>query len=170
MNSSLKINHQAGLVVVICTLRYVMISWSLLTIVWVPWWCPGSQGSPQLSVLSVAQKGSYVAACPVLHIVWPGLSLSASSTLSLDCTLEYGFGQGLMTGDMTIPGKLAALRCCKEQFLIAHIGGNLLPNIVVCLVFLVGDVEKLSEALDMFWASSIIRRQLSAGKSRNPIL
>ena len=47
---------------------------------------------------------------------------------------------------MTISGKLVVLRCCKERFLFAYIGGNLLPDVVVCLVFLVGDVEKLSEA------------------------
>ena len=47
---------------------------------------------------------------------------------------------------MTIPGNLAVLRCCKEQFLFAYIGGNLLSDVVICLVFLVGDVEKLSEA------------------------
>ena len=52
-----------------------------------------------------------------------------------------------MTGDMTIPGKLAVLCCCKERFLFAYICGNLLPDVVVCLVFLVRDVEKLSEAL-----------------------
>ena len=62
-----------------------------------------------------------------------------------------------MTGYMTVPGKLAALHCCKEGFLFAYIGGNLLPDVVVCLVFLVGDVEKLSEALVLKGLDSSLR-------------
>ena len=62
-----------------------------------------------------------------------------------------------MTGDMTVPGKLAALHCCKERFLFAYIGGNLLPGVVVCLVFLVADVEKLSETLVLKGLDSSLR-------------
>ena len=100
-----------------------MIPCSLLTIVGGAMMDVRAVEDRHSSVLSLSQKGSYVAACPFRHIVWPGLSLSASSTLALDCTLECGFGQGLVTGDMTVSGKLASLRCCKERFLFAYIGG-----------------------------------------------
>ena len=48
---------------------------------------------------------------------------------------------------MAIPGKFPAFDHCKEWFLLACIGRDLLPDITVCPVLCVRDAQKFSEAL-----------------------
>lgn len=70
-------------------------------------------------------------ACPASNFVRPGLPLSAAPTSALDCSFEDDFGQGVLTGHMT---RLALFQSCKEWFLTAWVGVDLLPDKVFPVV------------------------------------
>ena len=85
--------------------------------------------------MSLALQG--VVSCP------PGCRLLPSKVALLDGLCN---ANGVVSGDVAKPGKLASFYCCQQGFLLSSGGVYLLSHIFVCLVFSIRIVEESPEA------------------------
>ena len=78
---------------------------------------------------------------------------------TLQGVLKDGFGETVVTCDISEPRKISSVDSCHEKFLWTHKEVDLAPHPVVGLVLQVGDAEKFPhalgfESLDLFSESA----------------
>ena len=91
-----------------------------------------------------------------LFFVHPAFPLPTTASTTLQDAVKDGFGEAVVSCDMTEPCKFPSLNSCQKRFLWTHKEVDLAPHPVVGLVLQVGDAEKFSQAfgfesLDLFF-------------------